>query len=475
LKHLLVVEVLLMKRLFLALACVTIILVRIEDALWNLRSGTDELNQLAGAINLLEGHGVSYAYSDAQAPAGMSYKPILQWPPGYSWLAAAGIFLTRDLYYAVILNRLFFTLLQLVSAAWLLRLLPGISSHTKMLWFCAFALNTNLVTLTATDTAAMGGYTLALACVLYSLQQQKGSLWAGITAGIALTFCLVMRYAYLPQALLIAVMLPLILGLEKNKDHLRFVVSLTVILLAGLAVYYLLSPGNGMNPVYSGRPVKAKSFFPEHFTRFNYAFIYQGFFSVSELRLLVAEMFGSAGAMVHVAVLLTKIAAFIAGIAAMIALLLMFGGEGRRLFNTRSTFRSETIGHSSAFALVLCGGMGCNVLLLIYLSLTNPMQTWAKDGWTFVQEARYYIPSWLALWIAGGSSLREKDGRPLWNSIVYWTPIILLAVNVVTFGYYKRLSSARQPDYPSIATCASQGLRTLALSDPQSILCEFSR
>ena len=151
-----------MKRLFLALACVTIILVRIEDALWNLRSGTDELNQLAGAINLLEGHGVSYAYSDAQAPAGMSYKPILQWPPGYSWLAAAGIFLTRDLYDAVILNRLFFTLLQLVSAAWLLRLLPGLSSHTKMLWFCAFALNTNLVTLTATDTAAMGGYTLAL-------------------------------------------------------------------------------------------------------------------------------------------------------------------------------------------------------------------------------------------------------------------------------------------------------------------------
>jgi hypothetical protein len=464
LKHLLLVQVLLMKRIFPLLACATVILVRMADTLWNPVFGTDKLNQLAGAINLLEGHGVSYAYSEAKAPAVIYYKLIDQWPPGYSWLAAAGIFLTSDLYYAVILNDLFFTLLQLVSAAWLISLFPRISSHTKMFWFWAFALNTNLVYMTATDTAAMGGYTLALACVLYSIQQQKGSLWAGITAGMALTFCLVMRYAYLPQAVLMAVMLTLILGLEKNKDQLRFVVSLTVTLLAGFAVYYLLSPGGGIHPVYSGRVVKAKSFFPEHVIRFNYAFIYQGFFSVSELRLLVAEIFGSAGTMYHVAVVLTKVAALIAGIAAMIALIVMFGRESSRLFNKRSPFMSETIGHSSAFALVLCGGMGCNVLLLVYLSLTNPMQTWAKDGWTFVQEARYYVPSWLSLWIAGGISLREKDGRQLWNSIVYWTPIILLAVNVVTFGYYERLSIARQPDYPSIATCAFKGLRTLALS-----------
>jgi hypothetical protein len=119
--------------------------------------------------------------------------------------------------------------------------------------------------------------------------------------------------------------------------------------------------------------------------------------------------------------------------------------------------------------------MGCNVLLLVCLSLTNPMQTWAKDGWTFVQEARYYVPSWLSLWIAGMISLREKDGRQLWNSIVYWIPTILLAVNVVAFGYYKRLSIARQPDYPYIATCASKGLRTLALSDLKSIPCGFWR
>src|SRR5262249_50285320 len=144
-----------MQRSFPPLACATVILVRIANALWNPVFGIDQLNQLAGAINLLDGHGISYAYADAQAPAVMYYKLIEQWPPGYSWLAAAGIFLTRDLYDAVILTDLFFTLLQLVSAAWLLRLLPGISSHTKMLWFCAFALNTNLVTLTATDTAAM--------------------------------------------------------------------------------------------------------------------------------------------------------------------------------------------------------------------------------------------------------------------------------------------------------------------------------
>jgi hypothetical protein len=117
--------------------------------------------------------------------------------------------------------------------------------------------------------------------------------------------------------------------------------------------------------------------------------------------------------------------------------------------------------------------MVCNVLLLIYLSLINPMQTWTKDGWTFVQEPRYYAPSWLSLWIAGVISLREKDGWQLWNRLVYWIPIILLVANVVAFGYYKRLSIARPPDYPHITACASQGLQTLLGSDSKSVTCRF--
>jgi hypothetical protein len=460
-----------MKRIVLLLACLTVILVRVEDALWNPVFGIDKLNQLAGAINLLEGHGVSYAYAEAQAPAVIHYEAIVQWPPGYPWLAAVGIFLTSNLYYAVILNDLFFVLLQLVSAAWLISLLPGMSSYSKMLWFCAFAFNTSLVTTnTSVDTAAMGGYTLALACVLYSIQQPKGSLWAGIAAGLALTFCLVMRYSYLPQAFLIPAMLALIFLIEKNKDQLKFLVALTatLTLLTGFAVYWLLKPGSGIKPGFKG-------FFPEHLIRFGYGFIYEGFFSVREWRLLVAAQFGSAGAIFKVAVLITRVVALTAGMAAMIALILSLVREVRRLCNKRRVAMSATIGNSSAFPLLLFGSMGCNVLLLVCLSLTNPMQTWAKDGWTFVQEARYYVPSWLSLWIAGMISLREKDGRQLWNSIVYWIPTILLAVNVVAFGYYKRLSIARQPDYPYIATCASKGLRTLALSDLKSIPCGFWR
>jgi hypothetical protein len=148
-----------MKKTVLLLACLTVILVRVEDALWNPVFGHDKLVQLAGAVNLLKGHGVSLAYLEAQAPAGIHYKAIMTWPPGYSWLAAIGIFLTGNLYYAAILNDLFFVLLQLVSAAWLISLLPDMSSYTRMLWFCAFALNTSLVTYAnnTTDTAAMGG------------------------------------------------------------------------------------------------------------------------------------------------------------------------------------------------------------------------------------------------------------------------------------------------------------------------------
>jgi hypothetical protein len=58
-------------------------------------------------------------------------------------------------------------------------------------------------------------------------------------------------------------------------------------------------------------------------------------------------------------------------------------------------------------------------------------------------------------------SLREKDDWKLWNRMMYCIPIILLAVNIATFGYYKRLSIARQPDYPYRATCTYNGINHL--------------
>ena len=458
-------------RIFLLLACVTVILARVENALWNPTFSPDQLHQLAGAINLLEGHGVSAAYTEAAAPEIIHYQPIVQSPPGYSWLTAAGIFLTGDLYSAVILNDLFFTLLQLVSAAWLLSLVPRMASYLKMVWFSAFALNTSLVTVnTAVDTAAMGGYTLALACLLYSMRQQQGSLVAGITAGIALTFCLVMRYAYLPQAFLIPAMLALIFLLEKNKDQRRFLVALTATLIIGFIMYYLLSPGHGIRPGYV--PQVAQGLFPGNLIRFNYAFMYQGFFSASEWRLLVAAKFESAGAMFKVAVLISKVATLIAGMVAMIVLILHFVREAHSLFNKKRASMSAMIGNSAAFVWVLFGGMGCNLLLLVYLSLTSPMQTWAKEGWTFVQEARYYVPSWLTLWIVAVISLREKDGQKWWNSMRYWIPIILLGVNVVAFSYYKRLSSTRQPDYLYRATCTDNGINHIRVRS-YSKGCEY--
>jgi hypothetical protein len=459
-----------MKRMLLILACQMVVLVRVEDALRNPVFGPDKLAQLAGAVNLVEGHGVSYAYAKAQAPAVIHYEG-LTFAPGYSWLVAVGLFLTSNLYDAVVLTDLFFVLLQLASAAWLISLLPGISSYAKIFWFCAFALNPSLVTtITSTDLAAMGGYTLALACVLYSIKQPKGSLWAGITAGSALTFCLIMRHAYLSQALLLPAMLALVFFIEKNRDQLKFLVAVTATLLTVFAVYWLLKP-RGVELEY----IQTRGFFLGHLIRLHYGFLYEGFFSVSEWRQLAAAQFGSAGAIFKGVVLITRVAAGIAGMAAMLALILSFVREVRRLFNKRSVAMSATIGNSSAFPLVLFGSMVWNVLLLIYLSLINPMQTWTKDGWTFVQEARYYAPSLLSLWIAGMISLREKDGRELWNRIVYWLPIILLAVNMVAFGYYKRLSIARQPDYPYITACASKGLETLLESDPKSVSCRFWR
>jgi hypothetical protein len=337
-----------------------------------------------------------------------------------------------------------------------------------MLWFCAFALNTSLVTYAnnTTDTAAMGGYTLALACVLYSLQQPTGSLWAGITAGIALTFCFLMRFAYLPQALLIPTMLALIFFIERNKAQHKFLVALTATLLTGFAVYWLLKPRSGIGV----SRVEARGFFPENLLRFDYGFLYKGFFSVREWRLLLEAQCGSAGAICKVAVWILRVTALITGIAALIALIVSLVREVRRRFNKRR------VAMSAAFPLLLVGSMGCNVLLLVYLSLTNPMQTaWTKIGWTHVQESRFYVPSWLSLWIAGMISLREKDSRQLWNGIVYWIPIILLAINVVAFGYYKRLGYAnvRQSDYPSLTTCASQGFRTIILHDSKSIACDF--
>jgi hypothetical protein len=92
-----------------------------------------------------------------------------------------------------------------------------------------------------------------------------------------------------------------------------------------------------------------------------------------------------------------------------------------------------------------------NLLLLIYLSLTNSPQTWAQGGWTFVQENRYYAPSWIALWMLLTWYLSHRKSKYLEQMILI--PFICFSVAEASLyrkWQYRQIDFSKREELPLV-------------------------
>lgn len=84
---------------------------------------TDKSCHVAGAVNLLNGHGLQPGSTDLTDLARVNYEPLVGWPPGYSLLLAPLIALSGNVLVAISIVDVGFVVLFLFTISGLFRVL----------------------------------------------------------------------------------------------------------------------------------------------------------------------------------------------------------------------------------------------------------------------------------------------------------------------------------------------------------------
>jgi hypothetical protein len=176
--------------------------------------GWDKVDQLAGAARLHAGHGLTLPELNALDLARPLARPLVGWPPGYSYLATALLHAGLGIWQAAFVIDTIAAGLYLASW-YVLMAHSGLGRHSRLwLWLFWALAYCPLVRLTSSDQLAAGLFSAALALGMVSVQ--AGSIgppgkqaWkaavaatlAGTTAGLAGA----VRFAYWPLAAVVPV------------------------------------------------------------------------------------------------------------------------------------------------------------------------------------------------------------------------------------------------------------------------------
>jgi hypothetical protein len=353
-------------QIFSVLLVLMVFSIRVIDYVYTPLYNPDKLEQLIAAQNWAGGDGVSRAHWIQADTLSKVFEPLVQWPPGYSLLAGLLLKLGAPIYLAALLpDLLSLGFLSIFS----LLFLSGFTFQSRIsavLIWSIFILNSAVAArLTSVDLIAYTCFFGALTLLILSVK--KTYLLNGILAGIFLGCSIWFRYAYIPQVLAL-----LCFGIlhqwKYNPSTLKKIwipaSSITLIL---IGIYFLLFKIG--NPGYIDE--KSSGFFWKNLSNIHWSFPVDGLVGLEGYSRFITG---------KSALLNTLLLAFI---------VLLILGIGISILRKRPRSRFP-------WPLVL-SIIPINVGLLAYLSLTNVPQTWMPGGWTFVQEIRYFAPSWAAL------------------------------------------------------------------------------
>lgn len=406
-----------MNRFIFSLILITLVLtIRIFDYCYTPLYNPDKLEQLIAAQNWAEGHGVTRATWTGEVTLKKTYEPLLQWPPGYSIFT--GLFLKAgvNIYLAALLPDL---LSLFFLSLYTLLFLSGFTFQWKysgILIGSILLINSAIAArLTSVDLIAYTCFFGALSLLIISVK--KTFLINGILAGILLGFTLWFRYAYIPQVFAL-----LVLGIlhqwKFNPSTLRKVwIPCSGITLTSILLYSLFVETG--NPGYIDE--KSSSLFWSNLQNLHWDFPADGLFGMEGIRRI---LYARSPIIYWIAL------GVLVGLISLILLTII-----RKI--PRSRF---------PWPLVL-SIIPINVGLLVYLSLTNAPQTWMPGGWTFVQEARYFAPSWAAISMTLVWYLSYQKSETLEQLVLI--PIFILVFVDATLYQKWRLGKIQSLELPS--------------------------
>ncbi len=347
------------------------IAVRFFQLHFYLDSFFDTSFQVIATQHFTNGHGISTAVARANDLGNPVYIPLVNWPPGYSFLLAPFYLLCGKEYLPACM------ILEMLSAISIILLCR------KILWQMGSTVAViNLFTLLtaffiyffyytgSTDSIAVAFFLGAIVLLLAALKKKKYSITAILGTAICLLGAASMKYLFFPVVFVIPVFALLYGWQNQDAGIRRGALVLFVIVLAGIGGLYLYQKSISGAGTYIS--ATGRGFFPEHLLRVH-PLIPCSFITPNTIRKLPPA--GMATVMnlfrvIHVILLLslTIIAAR------------SFFRNGLKAASIQSTFIFLSLSLALAISLVL------GALSLLVDKELIPPDRW----WTYIEDARYY-------------------------------------------------------------------------------------
>jgi len=374
--------------------------------------------QLGIASQMAQGHGIAIpSVEQATALDNWIYTPVTWWPPAHSTAIALLLPVTHDVWWAAYSVEALYIAVFFLAWYIIIELLPPmVTAHVQTgIWLIWLLLAPPLTN--GTNQGALAFYSLSLACLLALIRLPRQVLWLSLGAGLGVMLACFLRYAYMP----LLIVFPLVIGRLFWKTHNRRLIAAeaiySVIVAGGLLLLALFVQSG------HGTPANAtKGFYWENLTKF-YPF--------------PADMIGGNG--IHY--LMSRFGlpeALFWGVGWALSLILI----GVLLWAAWQMFRRPPSDPDDFMAEVLWAHGGMTLALvcgsLAYLSVRSP----AQGGiWTFVQEMRYFAPTWgyfvIAVAVFASNTALSNTGKRLRILVfIVFTVCLLLqgAVRTVTFA-----------------------------------------
>ena len=388
--------------------------------------------QVIATQHFTNGHGISTAVSRISDLGSPVYIPLVNWPPGYSFLLAPFYLLCGKEYLPACM------ILEMLSAISIILLCR------KILWQLGSPVAViNLFTLLttffiyyfyytgSTDSIAVAFFLGAIALLLSALRKKKYSYITIAGTAICLLGAASMKYLFFPVVFVIPVFAFLYALQNQEAGIRRGALAIFTIVLAGITGLYLYQKSISGAGTYIS--ATGRGFFPEHLLRVH-PLIPCSFITPNTIRKLPPA--GMSNVMnllriIHVILLLSL---------SIIAARSCFS-KGLKAATIQRTFIFLSLSLALAISLVLAG-----LSLLVDKELIPP-DRW----WTYIEDARYYgladILIQLVIFMAFSYYKNQVSGRI--SLLITILPFLLLpeAVRGIAFTFNRVIKFGKEDYY----------------------------
>jgi hypothetical protein len=349
------------------------VLSRIIQLLFFYNIHFDPSYQVIATENLLTGHGITITKAAVDNLSTPVYEPLIMWPPGYTLLLTpfyvlfghnymlAGI--TLDILFALILLFSCRAILKTLNTElWLINLFTLFTAF--FIYFFYF--------MASSDAIAISLFAAALLYSLKIIKTKHAPLQQVILIAVCLGLCALLKYLYIPVALVIPAYLVFtgIINKEKAIQKAGYIGFSFVLFIAAVTLIYQKSISGSATYISA----TGRGFYPEHLLE-SYPFIPASFFNPASATSLTGNaatesFLLTAFKIVHLLFLLVITFFFI------------------RHWRQKG-LRNLTMG-SNFFYIAFVLSVSITLLLAVLSVRVEKEQILPGYLWTYVQEPRYY-------------------------------------------------------------------------------------